>query len=84
MHPRHGRLADRHDPAPLLGGFAQINAIWQVGPFEPGAITAGAIPGWYMAFLDGAIRIMPGWEPDLAGHPRPNTLEHRAVVYLKE
>ncbi|OLT10571.1 hypothetical protein BJF79_25775 [Actinomadura sp. CNU-125] len=53
----------------LLGGFAQINAIWQIGPYEPGAITAGAVPGWYMAFLDGAIRIMPGWEPDIAGHP---------------
>ncbi|MGP4027894.1 cytochrome bc1 complex cytochrome b subunit [Actinomadura sp. 3N407] len=53
----------------LLGGFVQINAIWQFGPFEPGAITAGAVPGWYMAFLDGAVRIMPGWELDIAGHP---------------
>ncbi|WP_165958814.1 cytochrome b N-terminal domain-containing protein [Actinomadura sp. KC345] len=53
----------------LLGGFVQINAIWQFGPFEPGAITAGAVPGWYMAFLDGAIRITPGWEFDVAGHP---------------
>ncbi|WUI01529.1 cytochrome b N-terminal domain-containing protein [Spirillospora sp. NBC_00431] len=55
--------------AALLGGFVQINAIWQYGPFEPGAITAGAVPGWYMAFLDGAVRIMPGWELDIAGHP---------------
>ncbi|QFG22469.1 cytochrome b N-terminal domain-containing protein [Actinomadura sp. WMMB 499] len=53
----------------LLGGFVQINAIWQFGPFEPGAITAGAVPGWYMAFLDGAVRIMPGWELDVGGHP---------------
>ncbi|TDC80568.1 cytochrome b N-terminal domain-containing protein [Actinomadura sp. 7K507] len=53
----------------LLGAFVQINAIWQFGPYEPGAITAGAVPGWYMAFLDGAVRIMPGWELDVAGNP---------------
>ncbi|GAA2610244.1 cytochrome b N-terminal domain-containing protein [Actinomadura fulvescens] len=53
----------------LLGTFVQINAIWQFGPYKPGDITAGAVPGWYMGFLDGAIRIMPGWELDVAGHP---------------
>ncbi|MFG2000909.1 cytochrome bc complex cytochrome b subunit [Spirillospora sp. NPDC048911] len=53
----------------LLGTVAQINPIWQFGPFKPGDITAGAVPGWYMGFLDGAIRIMPGWELDVAGHP---------------
>ncbi|XVQ06327.1 cytochrome bc1 complex cytochrome b subunit [Spirillospora sp. CA-255316] len=53
----------------LLGAFAQINPIWLYGPFEPGAITSGAVPGWYMGFLDGAVRIMPGWEITIAGHP---------------
>ena len=53
----------------LLGAVAQINPIWLYGPFEPGAITSGAVPGWYMGFLDGAIRIMPGWEVNVAGHP---------------
>ncbi|MEU9870467.1 cytochrome b N-terminal domain-containing protein [Actinomadura sp. NPDC048021] len=53
----------------LLGTFAQINPVWQYGPYRPGDITAGAVPGWYMGFLDGAVRIMPGWEPSVAGHP---------------
>ncbi|WP_170177607.1 cytochrome b [Thermomonospora umbrina] len=53
----------------LLGTFAQINPIWLYGPYEPGAITAGAVPDWYMGFLDGAVRIMPGWEISIAGHP---------------
>jgi ubiquinol-cytochrome c reductase cytochrome b subunit len=53
----------------LLGALAQINPIWLYGPFEPGAITSGAVPGWYMGFLDGAVRIMPGWEITVAGHP---------------
>jgi hypothetical protein len=28
-----------------------------------------AVPGWYMGFVDGALRIMPGWEISVAGHP---------------
>jgi len=27
------------------------------------------VPDWYMGFLDGALRIMPGWEFTVAGHP---------------
>ncbi|MFC6886981.1 MULTISPECIES: cytochrome b [Actinomadura] len=53
----------------LFGAFAQINPVWQYGPYQPGNTTAGAVPGWYMGFLDGAVRIMPGWEFDVAGHP---------------
>jgi ubiquinol-cytochrome c reductase cytochrome b subunit len=53
----------------LLGTVAQINPVWMYGPYEPGAITSGAVPDWYMGFLDGAIRIMPGWEISIGGHP---------------
>jgi len=53
----------------FLGTLVQINPVWQLGPYHPGDVTAGAVPGWYMGFLDGAIRIMPGWEFDVAGHP---------------
>jgi ubiquinol-cytochrome c reductase cytochrome b subunit len=53
----------------LLGTLAQISPIWLYGPDQPGAITAGAVPDWYMGFLDGALRIMPGWEVKVAGHP---------------
>ncbi len=53
----------------LLASAAQINPVWLYGPYEPGSITSGAVPGWYMGFLDGALRIMPNWEPTVAGHP---------------
>ena len=53
----------------LLATFAQINPVWQYGPYRPGDITSGAVPGWYMGFMDGAVRIMPGWEFTVAGHP---------------
>ena len=53
----------------LLGTFAQVNPVWLVGPYQPGSISAGVVPGWYMGFVDGALRIMPGWEINVAGHP---------------
>ena len=53
----------------LLGAFAQVNPVWLFGPYQPGSISAGSVPGWYMGFLDGALRIMPGWEISVFGHP---------------
>ncbi|MBO2452558.1 ubiquinol-cytochrome c reductase cytochrome b subunit [Actinomadura barringtoniae] len=44
----------------LLGTFAQINPIWQFGPYDPGAISSGSQPDWYMGVLEGALRLMPG------------------------
>ena len=53
----------------LLGTVAQINPVWLIGPSQPGSISSGAAPDWYMGFLDGALRIMPAWELTVAGHP---------------
>ena len=52
----------------LLGTIAQINPVWLVGPYQPGSISSGAVPGWYMGFLDGGLRIMPAWELLVGGH----------------
>jgi ubiquinol-cytochrome c reductase cytochrome b subunit len=53
----------------LFGTIAQINPVWLIGPYQPGSISAGAVPDWYMGFLDGALRLMPAWELTVAGHP---------------
>jgi ubiquinol-cytochrome c reductase cytochrome b subunit len=53
----------------LLGAIAQVNPVWLIGPYQPGSISSGAAPDWYMGFLDGALRIMPAWEVSVAGHP---------------
>jgi ubiquinol-cytochrome c reductase cytochrome b subunit len=53
----------------LLATFAQINPVWLLGPSQPGNISSGATPDWYMGFLDGALRIMPAWAVSVAGHP---------------
>jgi ubiquinol-cytochrome c reductase cytochrome b subunit len=29
-----------------LGAFAQINPVWLIGPYQPGSISAGAVPDW--------------------------------------
>ena len=52
----------------LLGAIAQINPVWLVGPSQPGSISAGSAPDWYMGFLDGALRLMPAWELPVGGH----------------
>ncbi|NKZ06431.1 cytochrome bc1 complex cytochrome b subunit [Actinomadura latina] len=52
----------------LLGAFAQVNPIWLFGPYDPGAISSGSQPDWYMGVLEGSLRIMPGWEISAWGH----------------
>ena len=46
----------------LLGGLVQINPIWQWGPFETGLSTNGAQPDWYLGWLIGALRVVPGFD----------------------
>ncbi|SFO57765.1 menaquinol-cytochrome c reductase cytochrome b subunit precursor [Actinomadura madurae] len=52
----------------LLAAFVQINPIWLFGPYDPGAISSGSQPDWYMGWLEGALRIMPAWEINAWGH----------------
>ncbi len=56
----------------FLGGVFQINPIWLYGPFDPAEVSAASQPDWYMGWLDGALRIMPGWELRAFGFEVPN------------
>ncbi|MBN2623771.1 MAG: ubiquinol-cytochrome c reductase cytochrome b subunit [Acidimicrobiales bacterium] len=56
----------------FLGGVFQINPIWIYGPFDPAQVSAASQPDWYMGWLDGALRIMPGWEFRAGGFEVPN------------
>ncbi|WP_372411438.1 cytochrome bc complex cytochrome b subunit [Streptomyces luteireticuli] len=51
-----------------LGGLAQINPVWDFGPYRPDHVSTDAQPDWYMGFLEGALRLMPPWENAVAGH----------------
>ena len=46
----------------LLGGLAQINPIWLWGPYHTYTSTNGAQPDWYLGWLIGALRIVPGFD----------------------
>ncbi|KUJ42459.1 ubiquinol-cytochrome c reductase cytochrome b subunit [Streptomyces sp. NRRL F-5122] len=51
-----------------IASIASINPVWSYGPYRPDQVSTGAQPDWYMGFAEGLIRIMPGWEIDMAGH----------------
>ena len=46
----------------LLGGLVQINPIWLWGPYHTYSSTNGAQPDWYLGWLIGALRLMPGFD----------------------
>jgi Cytochrome b(N-terminal)/b6/petB len=52
----------------LLGGVAQINPVWQLGPLPPGQ---GHLPGaarLVPGLLDGLVRLAPPWSFELFGY----------------
>ncbi|HEX5512684.1 MAG TPA: cytochrome bc complex cytochrome b subunit [Actinomycetales bacterium] len=51
----------------IFSAFVGINAVWNYGPYDPSPISAGTQPDWYILFIDGALRLMPGWEWTVAG-----------------
>ncbi len=58
-----------------LGGLVQINPVWLYGPYkaaQAAAATSASQPDWYMGWVDGALRIMPGWEVRAFGHTIAN------------
>jgi ubiquinol-cytochrome c reductase cytochrome b subunit len=55
----------------LLGGLAQINPVWLYGPYNPATVSGGSQPDWYVGWLEGALRLFPGWEFRAFGHEVP-------------
>ncbi|GAA3897981.1 Ubiquinol-cytochrome c reductase cytochrome b subunit [Streptomyces sp. MBT84] len=52
----------------VISAIASINPVWTYGPYRPDQVSTNAQPDWYMGFSEGLIRIMPGWEINVAGH----------------
>ncbi|MDO5372491.1 MAG: cytochrome bc1 complex cytochrome b subunit [Corynebacterium glutamicum] len=55
----------------LLAGVTTINAIWNLGPYNPSQVSAGSQPDVYMLWTDGAARVMPAWELYLGNYTIP-------------
>jgi ubiquinol-cytochrome c reductase cytochrome b subunit len=43
-----------------LAALVQIDPVWIYGPYDPIAILPGAQPDWYLAWVEGAMRLFPG------------------------
>ncbi|MFL5934884.1 MAG: cytochrome bc complex cytochrome b subunit [Gaiellaceae bacterium] len=52
----------------LLGGLVQINPIWLWGPYHTYLATNGAQPDWYLGWLIGALRLVPGFDVVIGDH----------------
>jgi len=66
----------------LLGGFFTINPIWIYGPFDGWTVASPAQPDWYVAWLDGALRIGPAFALHVWGHTVPPAFWAGIVVPL--
>jgi ubiquinol-cytochrome c reductase cytochrome b subunit len=42
--------------------------VWEHGPYHAHAYPPGAQPFWYAGVLDGAQRLVPGWELTIGGY----------------
>ncbi|MGW2034354.1 cytochrome bc1 complex cytochrome b subunit [Streptomyces sp. NPDC001811] len=51
-----------------MAALFQINPVWSFGPYRADQVSLDAQPDWYVGYLEGALRLMPGWETDFAGH----------------
>lgn len=65
----------------LLGAFAQINPIWQFGPYVADHISYAVQPDWYMGWLDGMLRVFPAWETVVFGHTIPWEVTIPSVIF---
>lgn len=45
----------------FLGAFFTINPVWAFGPFDPWTIASPSAPDWYLAWLDGSLRLGPAF-----------------------
>jgi ubiquinol-cytochrome c reductase cytochrome b subunit len=52
----------------LAATFAQINPVWLYGPYSPANDSANSQPDFYIGFMEGALRIMPGLVSNIDGH----------------
>jgi ubiquinol-cytochrome c reductase cytochrome b subunit len=66
----------------LLGAFFQINPIWLYGPYDPSAVSATSQPDWYVGWLEGALRLMPAFEPTIFGITIPSPFIPGALLGL--
>ncbi|AWB81547.1 cytochrome b [Corynebacterium yudongzhengii] len=56
----------------LMSGLTTINAIWNLGPYNPSQVSAGSQPDVYMLWTDGLARVVPAWEIYIGNYTIPS------------
>ncbi|GAB3674805.1 ubiquinol-cytochrome c reductase cytochrome b subunit [Angustibacter aerolatus] len=51
----------------VMAATATVSPVWGYGPASTSDAFADSQPDWYTAFLDGALRLCPGWEVEWLG-----------------
>ncbi len=46
----------------LMAAYLQINPIWLYGPYRPASVTTYAQPDFVLGWVEGAMRLFPGWD----------------------
>jgi ubiquinol-cytochrome c reductase cytochrome b subunit len=64
----------------FMGGFVQINPIWVWGEFKSYSIISPSVADWYIAWIEGGLRLMPPLELHFWGMTVPN--QFWASVFL--
>ncbi|MDQ1679384.1 MAG: ubiquinol-cytochrome c reductase cytochrome b subunit [Frankiaceae bacterium] len=64
----------------IMSGLFQINPVWLWGPYNPTQVSAGTQPDWYLGWMDGLLRLMPGTETRFLGQTIPWNVLVPAVI----
>ncbi|MDQ1682613.1 MAG: ubiquinol-cytochrome c reductase cytochrome b subunit, partial [Frankiaceae bacterium] len=64
----------------IMSGLFQINPVWLWGPYDPTVVSAGTQPDWYLGWMDGLLRLMPGTETRFLGQTIPWNVLVPAVI----
>ncbi len=65
----------------LMAAYLQINPIWLYGPYRPASVTTYAQPDFVLGWVEGALRLFPGWDIVIASHYRIAAAFWPAVVF---
>ena len=64
----------------VMSGVFQLNPVSLWGPYEPTHVSAGTQPDWYLGWMDGLLRLMPGFETRAFGQTIPWTVLVPAMI----
>lgn len=63
-----------------MGGLLQINPVWLYGPYDPFLVSSGSQADWYLLWVQGLDKLMPGTALSAFGLTVPNIFVSGVLV----